>query len=119
MAFKYVIAILRPEAVPALEAKLTRIGVGGITLTRVKGFGNYKNFFSGDWLTEHAKAELFVDESHLGALLGLLREAAGSDVPGTGVVAVMPVEDFFHLRKGAHGTLSSTAARSTSTSRGC
>lgn len=102
MAFKYVIAILRPEVVPLLEPRLTRIGVGGITLTPVKGFGNYKNFFSDDWLTEHAKAELFVDEAHLGALLDLLRETPSSDVPGTGVVAVMPVDDFFHLRAGTH-----------------
>ncbi|ODV09287.1 MAG: transcriptional regulator [Rubrivivax sp. SCN 70-15] len=104
MAFKHVVAIVRPEVVPALEAKLTLIGVGGITLTRVKGFGNYKNFFSGDWLTEHTKAELFVDESQLGALLDLLRETAGSGVPGAGVVAVMPVDDFFHLRAAVHAT---------------
>lgn len=107
MAFRYVIAIVQPEVIPALEAQLPRIGVGGITLTRVKGFGDYKNFFARDWATEHTKAELFVDEARIGALLEVLREVTNAAAPG--VVAVMPVESFHHLHAG------SEAAASTST----
>ncbi len=98
MAFKYVIAILQPEVIAALEAQLSRGGVGGITLSRVKGFGDYKNFFSRDWATDHTKAELFVDEARVGALLDVLREVTNSAAPG--VVAVVPVESFHHLHAG-------------------
>lgn len=99
MAFKYVIAVVQPEVVPALEAQLSRIGVGGITLTRVKGFGEYKNFFARDWATDHTKAELFVDEARVGALLDVLQEVTNAAAPG--VVAVMPVESFRHLHAGS------------------
>lgn len=99
MAFKYVIAILQPEVIQALEAQLSRIGVGGITLTRVKGFGDYKNFFSRDWLTDHAKAELFVEDARVDALLDVLREVTNAAAPG--VVAVIPVESFHHLHAGS------------------
>tara|TARA_B100001105_G_scaffold201585_1_gene165278 strand:- start:3228 stop:3620 length:393 start_codon:yes stop_codon:yes gene_type:complete len=99
MAFKYVIAILQPEVIAALEAQLSRVGVGGITLTRVKSFGDYKNFFSRDWATDHTKAELFVDEARVGALLDVLREVTNSAAPG--VVAVLPVDSFHHLHAGS------------------
>lgn len=99
MAYKYIIAILPPEVAPALEAQLTRIGVGGITLSRVKGFGEYKNFFSRDWLTAHTKAELFVEAAHVDAVLDALREITNAAAPG--VVAVASLEHFGHLHAGA------------------
>src|SRR3989442_15820263 len=100
MNFKYVVAIVRPDAVESLEARFKSLGVGGITLTRVKGFGEYKNFFTSDWLSDHTKIEVFVEESRLEGLLGALLEAAHSDVPGAGIAAVMPVDKFLHLRTG-------------------
>ena len=98
MNFKYVIAIVRPEVVAALETRLSAIGVGGVTLTKVKGFGRYKNFFSRDWLSEHTKVEVFTEESKLDALLDVLQETAEVDAPGVGIVAVMPVDRFLHLQ---------------------
>ncbi len=104
MAFKYVIAIVRPEVIPALEAQLSRIGVGGITPTRVKGFGDYKNFFVQDWATDLTKTELFVDEARVGALLDVLQEVTNAAAPG--VVAVMPVESLYHLHAGSEAAAS-------------
>jgi nitrogen regulatory protein PII len=100
MKFKYVVAIVRPDAVESLEAKLRTVGVRGLTLTKVKGFGEYKNFFTSDWLTDHTKVEIFVEESQADALVQALLEIAQAEVPGAGVVAVMPVERFLHLRTG-------------------
>ena len=100
MNFKYVVAIVRPDAVESLEAGFKSLGVGGITLTKVKGFGEYKNFFTGDWLTEHTKIEIFTEASKVEPLLGVFLEAAHGDIPGAGIVAVMPTERFLHLRTG-------------------
>lgn len=97
MNFKYVVAIVRPELAALLEAKLSTVGVGGITLTKVKGFGEYKNLFSRDWLSEYTKVEIFTEESKVDALLDVLQESAEADVPGVGIVAVMPVDRFLHL----------------------
>lgn len=97
MKFKCVVAIVSPEAVKSLERKLKSIHVGGITLTRVRGFGEYKNLFTDDWLSEHTKIEIFAEEAKVEGLLDAVFEAAGSDVPGAGVVAVVPVDKFFHL----------------------
>ena len=96
MRFKYVVAIVLPGLVPPLELKLQNLGVDGITLTRVKGFGEYKNFFSKDWLNEYTKVEILAEESKVDALLDTLQDLA----IGAGIVAVVSVDRFLHLRTG-------------------
>lgn len=100
MNIKYVVAIVPRERLESLERKLHDLGVGGITLSRVRGFGEYKNFFSNDWLTDNTKVEIFTDASRVEALLGVLLKSDDSDAPGAGIVAVMPTERFLHLRTG-------------------
>ncbi|MEO7850897.1 MAG: P-II family nitrogen regulator [Rubrivivax sp.] len=94
MSYKYVVAVLRPDVIAQLETRLSQIGIGGITLSRVKGFGETRNFFSADRLTEHTKLEVFVEESQVDALLSALRDTALPGVPGAGIAAVMPVDEF-------------------------
>lgn len=100
MNFKYVVAIVPPEAMKSLSAKLRSIGVEGITLTKVKGFGEYKNFFTDDLLSEHIKIEIFTEDSKVESLLGTFLEVGKADIPGAGIAAVMPVDRFLHLRTG-------------------
>ncbi|MDO9236236.1 MAG: P-II family nitrogen regulator [Aquabacterium sp.] len=100
MNFKYVVAIVPPEAVKSLEARLRRIGVGGGTLTKVKGFGEYKNFYTPDLLSDHTRVEIFTEELKVEPLLDALLEIGRSDIAGSGVVAVIPVDRFLHLRTG-------------------
>ena len=98
MSLKYVVAITRPDVLAALEAQLANLHVRGITVTKVKGFGEYIDFLSKNHLTEHIKIEIFVDESMADAVINAILDAAHSDVPGAGIVAVLPVEKFFHIR---------------------
>lgn len=100
MSFNYVVAIISPEFAVSLEAKLLSLGIGGITLSKVKGFGEYRNFFSKDWLSEHTKVEIFVEDAKVDALLDVLRELANTGEVGAGIAAVVPVYKFLHLRDG-------------------
>lgn len=97
MSFKYVVAIIRPDVLSALEVKLGSLHVRGMTVTKVNGFGGNPDFFAKNHLTEHIKIEIFVEESKLDALTTAIMDSAHSDVPGAGVVAVMPVEKFLHV----------------------
>lgn len=101
MHFKYVIAIIRPDCLEQLEMRLAGIDIRGITVTQVRGLGEYVNFFSRSHLVEHIKIEIFVEESKAGALTNAIIDVAHSDVPGAGVIAVLPVEKFFHVRTGS------------------
>ena len=98
MPYKYVVAVVRPDVVASLQIKLSQIGVGGITLSRVQGFGESKTSLSGDRLADHTRLEVFVEESEVAALLATLRETALAGVPGAGIAAVMSVDTFEHLR---------------------
>ena len=98
MSLKYVVAIVRPDVLDALEGKLGSLHVRGMTATQVKGYGEYMNFFSKNHLIEHLKIEFFVEESMADAITNAIMDAAHSDIPGAGIVAVMPVEKFFHIR---------------------
>ena len=111
MEFKYVVAVVRPDIVGPLEQRLTSLGIGGITLSRVKGFGEYKNFFSRDWVTEHTKVEIFVPAEKVEPLLATLVELNGIDTPDAGVAAVMPVEKFLRLRTGTEALPAKEATR--------
>jgi nitrogen regulatory protein PII len=95
---KYVIAIIRPDVLTELETKLYSLGIPGMTVTKVKGFGEYIDFYSKNHLTEHLKVEIFVEESKVEELTGAIMEVAHSDIPGAGIVAVLPVDRFFHIR---------------------
>lgn len=98
MGYKYVIAVIRDDLLDALEAQLRRLRVRGLTVSKVKGYGEYKDFFSISQLTQHMRVEIFVDESKAETVANAIMEVARSDVEGAGIVAVMPVEKFFHIR---------------------
>ena len=46
MGLSYVIAVVRADALEAVEQKLIGIGVRGLTVVKVKGLGRHANFFS-------------------------------------------------------------------------
>ena len=100
MEVKRVIAIIRSEALEALEEKLKSLHVGGVTVSRVKGYGEYKNLFTSDWMIQRTKVEIFIEASEVDELIDAMLDIARGDVPGAGVVAVLPVERFLHLRTG-------------------
>jgi nitrogen regulatory protein PII len=84
-----------------IEERLRKLHVGGVTLSKVKGYGEYKNLFTDDWMSEHAKIELFVEAPKVQEILDALADIAHGAAPGAGIAAVIPVEQFVHLRSGS------------------
>ncbi len=97
MSIKWVIAIVPTELLEQLERKLATVHAPDLTITRVKGYGEYKNFFSSDLTSVHTKVEIFADEAEVEAITKAIVEVGKSTVPGAGIVAVVPVEAFLHL----------------------
>lgn len=63
MQFRKVTAIIQLGVLGKVEAKLQEIGVRRISVTKVKGYGEYKNFYAKDWMVEHARIEIFTDKA--------------------------------------------------------
>jgi nitrogen regulatory protein P-II 1 len=96
---KKVIAIIRTDVVDEIETRLRRLGVRGITVTRVEGYGEYTKFWTPDSVSSHLQIEIFTDEDHAQAIVDTILSTARNEGPGDGIVAVQPVDRFYRVRE--------------------
>lgn len=95
-----VTAIVRIEVLERVERRLQELRVPGISVTRVKGYGEYENFFARDWMTEHARIEIFLRRERSDEVARAIVTAARTGIAGDGVVVVLPVESIYRVRTG-------------------
>ena len=98
MPFQYIVAIVRHDTLDAIEEAFHGLQVRGMTVSRVKGFGEYIDLWARNHLTEHLKIEVFVEAGKTDAVVTAILDSSRSDLPGAGIVAVLPVETFLHIR---------------------
>jgi len=98
MKYRKITAIIRCEALEDVERELKEAGVHGISVTKVKGFGEYADFFTRDWMVTHIRMEIFTKADKAEAIAGLIMDAACAGAPGDGIVAILPVERIYRIR---------------------
>ncbi|WP_298439602.1 P-II family nitrogen regulator [Geobacter sp.] len=98
MELRTVVAIIRNEVLEKVEGRLVDMGVKGISVTKVKGYGEYANFFNPDWMVSHSRIEIFTERSRVDETIAAIMELAHTSMPGDGVVAVLPVEKLYRIR---------------------
>lgn len=106
MRFSKVMAIIRSDALEKVEQCLHELGVPGISVTRVKGYGedanfcsrDWTNFYSRDWMTTHARVEIYTSAQRADEIAQAIMDAAYSGVAGDGIVVVVPVEKIYKIR---------------------
>ncbi len=101
MEFKKITAIFRLYLLESVEKRLRELGVKGITVSHVKGYGEYKQFFTHDCLSEEARIEIFALKDEVDAIVRAILESAHTGVAGDGLVAVLPVEKIFRIKSGS------------------
>lgn len=98
MLFRKVTAIIRNDALEKVEQRLHELRVPGISVTHVKGYGEYKDFYSREWLSNHVRVEIFTPARRTDEIAQAIMDAACSGVAGDGIVAVLPVEKIYKIR---------------------
>ncbi len=98
MNFCKVTAIIRPGRLEKVEEGLKQLNVPGISVTKVKGFGEHANFFEKDWLCQNLQVEVFVDAGQAEEIVKSILDAAHTGIEGDGIVAVSPVESVYQIR---------------------
>jgi len=98
MEMRKVTAIVRGSMLEKVEARLEKLGVHGCSITKVKGSGEYADFYTRDHLTEHARIEIFTEMERAEEIARAIMDAAHVGQPGDGIVAILPVEKFYHIR---------------------
>lgn len=100
MDVKKVTAIVRTDVLEDVESRLRQLGVPGLTVWRVKGFGEYANFFTPDWMSTYARVEIFTDAAQAQQIVDAIMRAAHTGTAGDGIVALLPVDRLFRIRDG-------------------
>lgn len=104
MDIKLIIAFIRRDKLEEVERKLQGIGVERINVSRVKGYGEYHDFFTRDWMVEEVRMEIFTRQDEADAIVAAILGAAHTGLPGDGIVAVMPTEKLYLIRTRAEAT---------------
>lgn len=107
---KLVTAIIKPFKLDDAREALSEIGVQGMTVTEVKGFGRQKGhteLYRGaeyvvDFLPK-VKIEVAIDDSQLESVVDAITKAANTGKVGDGKIFVSPLEEVVRIRTGESG----------------
>jgi len=108
---KLVMAIIKPFKLDDVREALSEIGVQGITVTEVKGFGRQKGhteLYRGaeyvvDFLPK-VKVEAVVDDGLVDQVIEAITKAANTGKIGDGKIFVSSVEQAVRIRTGESGS---------------
>lgn len=108
---KLVSAVIKPFKLDDVREALSDIGIQGVTVTEVKGFGRQKGhteLYRGaeyvvDFLPK-VKIEVAIDDEMLDQVLEAITKTANTGKIGDGKIFVMPVEQVIRIRTGETGS---------------
>jgi nitrogen regulatory protein P-II 1 len=107
---KKVEAIIKPFKLDEVKESLSEIGVHGMTVSEVKGFGRTggkKEVYRGsayvvDFVPK-VKLEIIVPEESVRQVVNIITEAARTGRIGDGKIFVTPVDEIVRIRTGETG----------------
>jgi nitrogen regulatory protein PII len=102
---KLIIAVIQPHRLDAVREALTAIGVDGMTVTEVRGYGRQKGHteiyrgseYTVDFLPK-IKIEIVLADSMVEAAVAAIVKAAKTGKIGDGKVFIGPIEDAIRIR---------------------
>ncbi len=107
---KKIEAIIKPFKLEEVKDALTNIGIHGLTVTEVKGFGRQKGhtelYRGAEYVVDFIpkiKIEVVVTDDMLEKVVETIVNTARTGRIGDGKVFVMPVEDAIRIRTGERG----------------
>jgi nitrogen regulatory protein P-II 2 len=107
---KLVTAIIKPFKLDDVRESLSEIGVQGITVTEVKGFGRQKGhteLYRGaeyvvDFLPK-VKVEIAIDDDLIEQVIDAITQVANTGKIGDGKIFITPLEQVIRIRTGETG----------------
>jgi nitrogen regulatory protein P-II 1 len=107
---KKIEAIIKPFKLDDVKEALNEIGIQGITVTEVKGYGRQKGhteLYRGaeyvvDFLPK-VKIEIIVGDAQVGKVVEAIEKSAKTGRIGDGKIFVMPIEEVLRIRTGERG----------------
>ena len=107
---KLIIAIIKPFKLEEVKSALAEVGVEGMTVTEVKGFGRQKGHteiyrgseYTVDFLPK-VKIEVGVADDQVAKVVEAISKGAKTGKIGDGKIFVLPLEDVLRIRTEERG----------------
>jgi nitrogen regulatory protein P-II 2 len=107
---KYIIAVIKPFKLDEVREALGAIGVAGMTVSEVKGFGRQKGqteiYRGAEYSTNmlpKVKLEIAAGDDLVEQIVETLQSAANTDAIGDGKIFVLDLETATRIRTGETG----------------
>ena len=108
---KLITAIIKPFKLDDVREALHELGIHGMTVTEVKGYGRQRGhteiYRGAEYVVEFVpkmKLEVAVSESQLEQAIEAIIQAAQTGKIGDGKLFVTPIEETIRIRTGERGT---------------
>ena len=103
-------AIIKPFKLDEVKEALNGIGIQGITVSEVKGFGRQKGhtelYRGAEYVVDFLpkiKIEVVVQDDQVDRVIASIQEAANTGRIGDGKIFVLPIGDAVRIRTGERG----------------
>ncbi len=107
---KIVSAVIKPFKLDDVRAALSDIGIAGLTVYEVKGFGRQKGhtelYRGAEYVVDYipkVRIDVAVDDDRVDAVIDAIIEAARTGKIGDGKIFVTPLEAVVRIRTGETG----------------
>jgi len=108
-SMKKIEAIIKPFKLDDVKEALNEIGIKGMTISEVKGYGRqkgHKEIYRGaeyvvDFIPK-IKLEIIVDADQADQVVAKIKESAYTGKIGDGKIFVLPIEEVIRVRTGEH-----------------
>ena len=108
---KLIMAIIKPFKLDAVREALTELGVQGLTVSEVKGFGRQKGqteiYRGAEYAIEFVpkvRLDIVIDDSEADRVVEAIRDTANTDKIGDGKIFVLDVVQAIRIRTGETGS---------------
>jgi nitrogen regulatory protein PII len=107
---KYIIAVIQPFQLENVKDALTALGIKGMTVSEVRGYGRQKGqveIYRGSEydvsFVPKVKIEVAVSEAQLDEVVGVIQKQAVTGKIGDGKIFVLPLENAIRIRTSESG----------------
>ncbi len=104
---KKVKAVIKPLKLDDVKEALNRLGVGGMTISEVRGAGSrdsraelFRHAFATGGFLPKICVEMVVTDETVEEVVNVIRDAAGTDRVGDGKIFIYDVESAVRIRTG-------------------
>jgi nitrogen regulatory protein P-II 2 len=108
---KLVAAIIKPFKLDDVRQALSDIGINGLTVYEVKGFGRQKGhtelYRGAEYVVDYipkVKIEVAIDDDQVDAVVDAIIETARTGKIGDGKIFITPLENAIRVRTGETGS---------------